>query len=204
MSSNTLTYVTQDVTYAFKIQGKEPGILFNNPAMMAAESDKMSKGKKTYDPDEEAEMRTYKNDEGYLCVPSTQIRASILEASKVFKVGRSSAKTILNHLIIEPFDLIELKSDKGKPITDYELDQRRVQVQRAGIIRTRPLVPEWTVEFTIIADDEIMNATWGDQALDSLIKIVSDAGKKQGIGDYRPQKGGNFGRFEILEAKEVV
>ena len=49
-----------------------------------------------------------------------------------------------------------------------------------------------------------MNATWGDQALDSLIKIVSDAGKKQGIGDYRPQKGGNFGRFEILEAKEVV
>ena len=152
----------------------------------------------------EMASNAYKNDEGNLCVPSTQIRASILEASKVFKVGRSSAKTILNHLIIEPFDLIELKSDKGKPITDYELDQRRVQVQRAGIIRTRPLVPEWTVEFTIIADDEIMNATWGDQALDSLIKIVSDAGKKQGIGDYRPQKGGNFGRFEILEAKELV
>ena len=42
MSSNTLSYVTQEVMYAFKIQGKEPGILFNNPAMMAAESEKMS------------------------------------------------------------------------------------------------------------------------------------------------------------------
>ena len=64
-----MTYVTQDVTYQFKIQGKDPGIMFNNPAMMAVDTSSMSKGKKTYDADEEAEMRTYRNDDGNLCVP---------------------------------------------------------------------------------------------------------------------------------------
>ena len=197
-----MTYVTQDVTYQFKIQGKDPGIMFNNPAMMAVDTSSMSKGKKTYDADEEAEMRTYRNDDGNLCVPSTQVRASILEASKVFKVGRSSAKTILNHIIVEPFDLIELKDKKDKTIIDYEQDQRRVVVQRSGIIRTRPVVKDWQLSFSIIADAEIMNATW-KEPVDALIKIVSDAGKKQGIGDYRPQKGGNFGRFDVIDIKEL-
>ena len=197
-----MTYVTQDVTYQFKIQGKDPGIMFNNPAMMAVDTSSMSKGKKTYDADEEAEMRTYRNDDGNLCVPSTQVRASILEASKVFKVGRSSAKTILNHIIVEPFDLIELKDKKDRTIIDYEQDQRRVVVQRSGIIRTRPVVKDWQLSFSIIADAEIMNATW-KEPVDALIKIVSDAGKKQGIGDYRPQKGGNFGRFDVIDIKEL-
>ena len=197
-----MTYVTQDVTYQFQIQGKDPGIMFNNPAMMAVDTSSMSKGKKTYDANEEAEMRTYRNDDGNLCVPSTQVRASILEASKVFKVGRSSAKTILNHIIVEPFDLIELKDKKDRTIIDYEQDQRRVVVQRSGIIRTRPVVKDWQLSFSIIADAEIMNATW-KEPVDALIKIVSDAGKKQGIGDYRPQKGGNFGRFDVIDIKEL-
>ena len=200
--TKAMTYVTQDVTYQFKIQGKDPGIMFNNPAMMAVDTSSMSKGKKTYDADEEAEMRTYRNDDGNLCVPSTQVRASILEASKVFKVGRSSAKTILNHIIVEPFDLLELQTSKGKAIQEYEQDQRRVVVQRSGIIRTRPVVKDWQLSFSIIADAEIMNATW-KEPVDALIKIVSDAGKKQGIGDYRPQKGGNFGRFDVIDIKEL-
>ena len=203
METKLATYVTQDVMYEFTIQGKDPGIMFNNPATMSVESSDMQKGKKTYDADEEAEMRTYRNIDGNLCIPSTQVRASFLEASKVFKVGRSSAKTILNHIIIEPFDLIELKDGKGKPITEYEQDARRVVVQRSGIIRVRPVVKYWNLSFTIVADAEIMNATW-KEPMDALIKIVSDAGKKQGIGDYRPQKGGNFGRFDVVDAKEIV
>ena len=49
-------------------------------------------------------MRTYRNDKGNLVVPSAQIRASMLEASKAFKLGRTNLKTLLNHLIIEPVD----------------------------------------------------------------------------------------------------
>ena len=45
--SKLATYVTQDVMYEFTIQGKDPGIMFNNPATMSVESSDMQKGKKT-------------------------------------------------------------------------------------------------------------------------------------------------------------
>ena len=199
----TLTYVSTDVMYQFTIQGKEPGIMFNNPAMMSLDSGTMTVGKKQYNKDDEAEMRTYRNDAGNLCVPATQIRASFLEASKMFKLGRSSAKTVLNHIQIEPFDLIELKSHKNRPIKTYDTDERRVVVSRAGIIRTRPVVREWQLTFTIVADESLMTASFKDTGLDALTSILADAGKKQGIGDYRPQKGGNFGRYVITNAKEL-
>ena len=38
----TLTYVSQDVVYQFTIQGKEPGIMFNNPAMMSTDTGAMT------------------------------------------------------------------------------------------------------------------------------------------------------------------
>ena len=79
----TLTYVSQDVVYQFTIQGKEPDDMFNNLAMMSTDTGAMTVGKKQYNKDDEAEMRTYRNDAGNLCVPATQIRASFLEASKM-------------------------------------------------------------------------------------------------------------------------
>ena len=121
----------------------------------------------------------------------------------MFKLGRSSAKTVLNHIQIEPFDLIELKSHKNRPIKTYDTDERRVVVSRAGIIRTRPVVKEWKLTFTIVADESLMTASFKDSGLDALTSILADAGKKQGIGDYRPQKGGNFGRYVITDAKEL-
>tara|TARA_R110000824_G_scaffold43673_1_gene127462 strand:+ start:109 stop:717 length:609 start_codon:yes stop_codon:yes gene_type:complete len=199
-----LTYISQDVIYEFEITGKEPGIMFNNPAMMSLDTKAMTVGKKQYDKNEEAEIRTYRNNTGNLCVPATHIRASILEASKMFKLGRSSAKSVLNHIQIEPFDLIELKSLKNRTIKTYDTDERRVVISRAGIIRVRPVVREWKVRFSVVADESLMTASFNNDGLNAIVSILADAGKKQGIGDYRPQKGGNFGRFEITDAKEII
>ena len=199
-----LTYISQDVIYEFEITGKEPGIMFNNPAMMSLDTKAMTVGKKQYDKNEEAEIRTYRNNTGNLCVPATHIRASILEASKMFKLGRSSAKSVLNHIQIEPFDLIELKSLKNRTIKTYDTDERRVVISRAGIIRVRPVVREWKVRFSVVADESLMTASFNNDGLNAIVSILADAGKKQGIGDYRPQKGGNFGRLEITDAKEII
>ena len=47
-----LTYISQDVIYEFEITGKEPGIMFNNPAMMSLDTKAMTVGKKQYDKNE--------------------------------------------------------------------------------------------------------------------------------------------------------
>ncbi len=200
-----LTFTSPVDVYTFEIQGKEPGVMFNNPSMMGANSGEVTQTRstKSYNDEDEAEMRTYRNDKGNLVVPSAQIRASILEASKAFKLGRTNLKTLLNHLMIEPVDSLELKSMSNRPIKSYNIDKRRVVVSRAGIMRARPVVPQWKLTFSVEVDRELMeNSLQGTSVLDVLTKVVSDAGKKQGIGDYRPQKGGSFGRFDVTNAKE--
>ena len=200
-----LTFTSPVDVFTFEITGKSPGVMFNNPSMMAENSGAVTKtrGNKKYNDEDEAEMRTYRNDKGNLIVPAVQIRASILEASKAYKLGRTNMKTLLNHIMIEPVDELELKSLKNRPIKTYNIDKRRVVVSRAGIMRARPVVPEWKLTFSVEVDRELMeNSLQGTSTLDVLTKILSDAGKKQGIGDYRPQKGGSFGRFDITDAKE--
>ena len=162
-----------------------------------------TRSNKKYNDKDEAEMRTYRNDKGNLVVPSVQVRASLLEASKAFKLGRTNLKTVLNSIMIEPVDDLELKSPSNRPIKNYTIDKRRVVVSRAGIMRARPVVPQWKLSFKIEVDRELMeNSLQGTSTLELLTRVLSDAGKKQGIGDYRPQKGGSFGRFEVTNAKE--
>lgn len=200
-----ITYTSPVDVYTFEITGKEPGIMFNNPAMMGATTGTVTqtRSNKKYNDKDEAEMRTYRNDKGNLVVPSVQIRASLLEASKAFKLGRTNLKTVLNSIMIEPVDDLELKSPSNRPIKNYTIDKRRVVVSRAGIMRARPVVPQWKLSFKIEVDRELMeNSLQGTSTLELLTRVLSDAGKKQGIGDYRPQKGGSFGRFEVTNAKE--
>ena len=200
-----ITYTSPVDVYTFEITGKEPGIMFNNPAMMGATTGTVTqtRSNKKYNDKDEAEMRTYRNDKGNLVVPSVQVRASLLEASKAFKLGRTNLKTVLNSIIIEPVDDLELKSPSNRPIKNYTIDKRRVVVSRAGIMRARPVVPQWKLSFKIEVDRELMeNSLQGTSTLELLTRVLSDAGKKQGIGDYRPQKGGSFGRFEVTNAKE--
>ena len=200
-----ITYTSPVDVYTFEITGKEPGIMFNNPAMMGATTGTVTQTRSTkkYNDKAEAEMRTYRNDKGNLVVPSVQVRASLLEASKAFKLGRTNLKTVLNSIMIEPVDDLELKSPSNRPIKNYTIDKRRVVVSRAGIMRARPVVPQWKLSFKIEVDRELMeNSLQGTSTLELLTRVLSDAGKKQGIGDYRPQKGGSFGRFEVTNAKE--
>jgi hypothetical protein len=200
-----ITYTSPVDVYTFEITGKEPGIMFNNPAMMGATTGTVTqtRSNKKYNDKDEAEMRTYRNDKGNLVVPSVQVRASLLEASKAFKLGRTNLKTVLNSIMIEPVDDLELKSPSNRPIKNYTIDKRRVVVSRAGIMRARPVVPQWKLSFKIEVDRELMeNSLQGTSTLELLTRVLSDAGKKQGIGDYRPQKGGSFGRFEVTNAKE--
>ena len=85
---SNITYTSPVDVYTFEITGKEPGIMFNNPAMMGATTGTVTqtRSNKKYNDKDEAEMRTYRNDKGNLVVPSVQVRASLLEASKAFKL----------------------------------------------------------------------------------------------------------------------
>lgn len=80
--------------------------------------------------------------------------------------------------------------------TEYAIDSRpvRIKATQGRIVRHRPWLKKWTLSFEIvILDDdalpfEVMNA------------IMTTAGQKIGIGDYRPR----YGRFIITKFERIA
>ena len=72
-----------------------------------------------------------------------------------------------------------------------------VVVQRSRILRTRAKFDlPWSLAFSLDCDDELVDreqiGTWLDIA-----------GRRIGLGDWRPEKSGAHGRFETASIEEV-
>ena len=80
--------------------------------------------------------------------------------------------------------------------TDWEVDIRRVVIQRGGILRARPKITGWQCILELEIDDEIVK----DPGL--IEQVLNASGKFPGVGDYRVGKKGPFGRYaaEISDA----
>lgn len=72
--------------------------------------------------------------------------------------------------------------------TPAYVDTRSVVVGRARVMRTRPKLPEWSVDVELLFDGSVI-----DRAV--LVECAQLAGEYCGLGDFRPR----FGRFEVAE-----
>lgn len=92
----------------------------------------------------------------------------------------------------------KIKNISPDEIPNPELDiyyekhnfQAIVSVGQAKILRTRPIFDGWSLETTIMFDGTVINR-------DLVIQAAEDAGRLVGIGDWRIEKGGGFGRFSV-------
>ena len=71
-----------------------------------------------------------------------------------------------------------------------------VVVQRARILRTRAKFDRWGARVTIDYDEEVVDK----QKLERWLDIGA---RRVGLGDWRPEKSGSYGRFEVVSVKEV-
>lgn len=155
-------------------------------------------------PREQATPKRYADSEGHLYIPGPNIFAAIIAAGTFHKAGKSKLTTMKTSLIpagLMVDDLVCLLIDtEGKPITEWEVDSRSVVIPSTGgrIMAHRPRVDAWCATFTLDLDTTMFTP--------NLVRsVVDDAGKKIGLGDYRPARKGPFGRFvvsrwEIVEA----
>ena len=145
---------------------------------------KGSKSKKTDD----VESYVYRNSDGELCLPGEYVRQSIIMAAKFRQDPRSPRKSAFDLFKAAIVSLTDLAS-LGKTEWDY-LDQRRVQVQRNGITRSRPAILKgWRAEFQFMVNipeyvpQEVLQET------------LANAGRLIGVGDFRP----TYGRFAVVK-----
>ncbi len=168
-------------TYTVKIVGTKP-LLMNNPAGMISDKPRLRRGEHL-DPKTEAELRLYKNAEGKIIIPASMVKACIRSAGANYKVaGRKSTfgAMIKAGLEVVPEEIPLIHNG-------WVVDYRPVVVQRQRIMRARPRFNEWALEFKIINHDPTIIHK------DMLKRILEDAGKYYGLGDYRPE----FGLFKI-------
>lgn len=123
-------------------------------------------------------------------LPSINIRSCLVEGAKLNKNGASMQR---GTVILE--DKLRLEYQGPRTIdglwNDNRFrDARSVVVSRARLMRYRPLFPDWSVMVEIHFDPQIIEA-------DQILQSAENAGKFIGLGDFRPNKGGSFGRFSV-------
>lgn len=138
-----------------------------------------------------AEAACYRLESGNLFLPAENMAAALRRGAAFHKIGRRSAVAAFSGgVFVRP---MRIDFGTGK----YEIDARSVVIRatKGRIIRYRPRLDQWNLAFKIDWDDAIIpNA-------DLVRAVLGDVGARVGIGDFRPEKGGPFGRFMISSWK---
>jgi hypothetical protein len=176
-------------TATVSIKGMSP-ILLHNPVTMAG---KPVAGKKRIPtPEEEAASSRYlMPGTETLAFPIINIVQSIVNASSGIKIGKQSIVPFIAGCVVPAEEFASFKTQ------EYVIDTRRAVVQRQGVMRSRARLNSWNLTFDLQLDSDNMP----DGVIESLGSIITEAGRRIGIGDYRPQKKGPFGRFELVSLK---
>ncbi|MHB1708700.1 MAG: hypothetical protein ACYCT2_04410 [Thermoplasmataceae archaeon] len=173
-----------------RITGRPPGILMHRMNLDALSREKRAKRvSQTPTREVEAEAAAYRMESGELYIPSEALYGSIVNAGKAMRFGKMAASQILATIRIFP-----QKIPLGT--SEYEIDERSAVVMGSRILRARPLIRKWSVEFFVVLDSNLL-------APDSLEVALRDAGRRVGILDFRPQHRGQFGTFVLDEFEEA-
>lgn len=175
------------------IEGTSPLLLCNPGLSMQKDDTVKIETKKVYDPAVEAEMRTYRLGSKQHAMRAAAFRSAMVKAATGRKLGKRAATSVVSGSVFETDDLIGLyEPGTATPIFDYVIDSRRVVVQKQGVLRQRPKFEKWatTVHFEI--DDDFITEA-------HCVEFLNLAGRTVGVGDFRPEKKGPFGRFRVVE-----
>ena len=129
----------------------------------------------------------YTTDKGILILPSDVWEGALVNGAKKNRQGQQAKAGIFVNNDPEP--VLEYKGPKkGEELWKNKkfVNQTPVKVQRATIIRTRPIFDEWSCKVHVKYNEKIINK-------ETVIEIAEIAGEQVGVGDWRPK----YGRFSV-------
>jgi hypothetical protein len=176
----------------FGIRGTSPLIMHQWSEKAKREMrDKQQQGKKTKErekrvPADEAKAATYTTADGEIGIPGMAFKSALVSAAHK-DIG------IEKTLVRKALFLVTNDPDKVLPITGSKPTVREDMV-RVGMgsadLRYRPEFVEWQCLIELEVDSELLRR-------DDVLALVDRAGFGVGICEWRPEKGGEYGRFEI-------
>jgi hypothetical protein len=150
------------------------------------------------EPEKKAAFHSYIDMKNQYYIPAEHFKQSFIKGGSFVKSkvgnGRKSMKNIVagmwrireEGVVLPKFDEVFSRSAVNKN-------------NKARVMVHRPKWNEWGAEFTLLIDDDAKNGI----TLDTIEQIISYSGRYLGIGSYRPEHTGEFGRFEVVSLTEV-
>lgn len=181
----------QRKTLTFKIVGTSPLIQhkWSDKALKMLRDKgggRKTKVREARDPQTEADAATYYTADGEHGLPILALKTAIIGAAHK---DLGVEKTLVRKALFFPCD------DPGK-IVPMEFDEIRLREDpvRVGMgsadLRYRPEFTGWRATVTVEIDADLLRT-------EDVVNLVNRAGFGVGIGEWRPEKGGEYGRFEV-------
>lgn len=139
-----------------------------------------TQAKEAKDPERDYEESIYRLDDGRCGFPAVGVKASAIRGAKALGMVMADTRAAFH---IEG-DLLPIKGDP-RPREDMV----RVGMGTADI-RYRAEFPDWSIDLPITYNARIVSA-------EQIVAMLDAGGFGTGIGEWRPEKDGQFGRFHV-------
>lgn len=143
-------------------------------------------GKVAKDPQRDFEESIYTDASGLPAFPAVAFKAAAVDAA----VAMDFKKTNLRQAFHIEGDMVPIVGDDPQPREDMV----RVGMGTADI-RFRAQFPQWYTRLPITVNEAMLS-------VEQLVNLFNAAGFGIGIGEWRPQKDGQFGRFRVANEAE--
>jgi hypothetical protein len=145
-------------------------------------------------PREVAAKAVYRDKQGRFFFPSGAITRLLREAGANHKQrgNRKSMKYVIPGAVFLTDEAVLLLGSDDNPVADFEVDSRPVTIPstKGVVMRHRARFELWRSVFTLEIADDILPPEF-------VLQLLTEGGRSIGIGDFRPEKGGPFGRFQV-------
>jgi hypothetical protein len=137
------------------------------------------------------ESKLYRGLDGGLIIPQPNLLRSLVDGGRFHKVGKKQVTTKEESMMFACVDI----EDAEIPLihkAPWKVDTRPVVIPstKGRILAHRPMFDDWRLEFTVQLDPSILGPG-------IFRKIVDDAGKRIGLGDFRPARKGPYGKYRV-------
>jgi hypothetical protein len=141
-----------------------------------------------------AEAFAYRNAAGKYYIPNEHLRYCFINGSKWVKGKIGGIKRNLSYVVAPTWTIEE--SEIILP-DNYEIDSRSVPNKTGDrVMLYRPKWFPWSARFTLCIDIDEMTD-------EDIIQIIEYGGSKCGIGAFRAQSKGLFGKFKLINCELI-
>jgi len=137
------------------------------------------------DPQKEYLKSSYKQDDGSFGFPASAFKQCAVRAGKGLGLAMTDTRTLFFVLPNAPDgECVSIKSNK--PV----LRKDPVNVKTGKDLRFRPEFKNWRAELLVKFDADRIT-------IEQIANLLNHGGQTVGVGEWRPEKNGTFGTFEV-------